>query len=63
MTKYLVQVKFEFDDEIEVEAESPLEANDIAQSTLGGQYVVYHNDSEQYLDFSDVYSYDPEELS
>lgn len=61
--KYLVQVKFEFNDEIEVEAVGPREATEIASSQLAGEYVVYHNDSEEYLDFEDVYGYDAEEIA
>ena len=62
MTKYLVQVKFEFNEEVEVEAKDSREATEIASSQLAGEYVVYHNDSEDYLDFEDVYGYDAEEI-
>ena len=61
--KYLVQVKFEFNDEIEVEAVGPREAVELAESLLGGEYVVYHSDSEDYLDFEDIYGYDAEEIA
>lgn len=63
MKKYRVQVKFEFEDEIEVYADDPIQANEKALAQLSGDYVVYSNLSEDYLDFDDVYAYDPEEVS
>lgn len=63
MTKYLVQVKFEFNDEIVVEADNVYEANSKAEAVLSSEYSVYQISTEDYLDFEDIYGYDPEEVS
>lgn len=62
MTKYLVQVKFEFNDEIVVEADDVYEANSKAEEVLSNEYSVYQISTESYLDFEDIYGYDPEEV-
>lgn len=62
MKKYKVQVKFEFDDEVVVLANDPAEANEVAVRTLGSSYLVWNADTSDYLDWSDVYGYDPEEV-
>lgn len=61
MKTYLVKVMFEFEDDILVQAEDVYQANAIAEQKLAEVYSVYNNELEDFLPFSDVIAYDPEE--
>ena len=62
MKKYLVQVKFEIDDDIVVAADSPEQAIQLAVDTLATIYTVTNSEIDEPVEFDDIYGYDPEEL-
>ena len=63
MKKYLVKVMFEFDEDIEVEANDPYEANAIAEAVMAEAYSIVNNNTKELLPFQSIVAYDPEEIN
>jgi hypothetical protein len=62
MKKYTVKVMFEFQDEITVLANTPQEANKIAEQTLAPVYSVFNSETDEVIPFDELYGFDPEEV-
>jgi hypothetical protein len=62
MKKYTVKVMFEFQDEITVLANTPQEANKIAEQTLAPVYSVFNAETDEIIPFDELYGFDPEEV-
>ena len=62
MSKYLVKVWLEYETDIEVEANDVYEANQIAEQEVAEMYTVLSS-TDEYLDFTSITAYDPEEIA
>jgi hypothetical protein len=63
MKKYLVQVMFDFNDDIIVMANDPLQANAIAQAKMAEIYSVKNEEIDELLPFDSIIGYDAEEIA
>jgi hypothetical protein len=63
MKEYKVKITATIDTSRFVDAENEEEACLIAEREWGATYIIHNPDTNEFLDFSDIIGYEPEELA
>jgi hypothetical protein len=62
MAWYKVRITANLETSTIIEAENEEEAGELAENEFGGTYVVLNTETDDYIRFTDIIGYEPEEV-